>query len=43
MTAELTTARLDLLKLRGDLLQFVTDWHIAEVKLRQATGTLVRE
>jgi outer membrane protein TolC len=43
VTAELATARLDVLKLRGELLQAVTDWHIADVKLRQAMGLLVRE
>jgi len=43
VTAELATARLDLLKVRAELLQAVTDWHIADVKLRQAMGLLVRE
>jgi outer membrane protein TolC len=43
VTAELVTARLDLLKARGALLTGVTDWHAAEVKLRQAMGLLVRE
>jgi hypothetical protein len=41
--AELVKAKLDLLKAKGDLLQAATDWHIAEVKLRQAMGLLVRE
>jgi hypothetical protein len=43
VTVELVTARLDLLKARGELLQSVADWHIADVKLRQAMGLLVRE
>lgn len=43
VTAELTTAKRDLLKAKGDLLTAVTDWHAAEVKLRQAMGLLVRE
>jgi outer membrane protein TolC len=43
VTAELTTAKLDLLKAKGDLLTAATDWHAAEVKLRQAMGLLVRE
>ena len=42
-TAELVAAKLDLLKAKGDLLTAVTDWHAAEVKLRQAMGLLVRE
>ncbi len=41
--ATLTTARLELLKARGELLQAVVDWHLSDVRLRQATGTLVRE
>ncbi len=41
--AELTLARIDLLKARGELLQSVAEFHISEVKLRQAMGTLVRE
>jgi hypothetical protein len=41
--AELAAARLDLLKLRGELVQAAADWHAADVKLRQATGALVRE
>jgi hypothetical protein len=41
--AQLVVARLDLLKLRGEIVQLAADWHIAEVKLRQATGMLVRE
>src|SRR5262249_35993893 len=36
--AELATARIDLLKLRGELIQAVTDWHISDAKLRQTTG-----
>jgi outer membrane protein TolC len=40
---EYTLARLDLLKLRGELVQAVADWHQADVKLRQAMGLLVRE
>lgn len=43
VTAELTKARLDLWKAQGELLQAATDWHIAEAKLRQAMGLLVRE
>ena len=43
VTVELVTARLDLLKARGELLQGVADWHIADAKLRQAMGLLVRE
>lgn len=41
--AELTTARLELLKARGAVLEAATDWHRAEVRLRQAMGLLVRE
>jgi len=41
--AELTIARLDLLKLRGELVQAAADWHISDVKLRQALGLLIRE
>ena len=41
--ATLAAGRIDLLKLRGELLQLVSDWHVAEVKLRQAMGMLVRE
>lgn len=41
--AELVSARLALLKLRGELIDAVADWHLAVVKLCQATGTLVRE
>jgi hypothetical protein len=37
------TAKLDLLKAKGDLLTSVTEWHVTEVKLRQAMGLLVRE
>jgi outer membrane protein TolC len=40
---ELAQARLDLQKGRGELLQAVADYHVADVKLRQATGMLVRE
>ena len=43
VTEELTKAKLDLLKARGELLQSATDWNIAAVKLRQAMGLLVRE
>lgn len=43
VTAELVTAKLDLLKAKGELLTAVTDWHAAEVKLRLAMGLLVRE
>jgi hypothetical protein len=43
VTVELVTARLDLLKARGELIQSVADWHIADVRLRQAMGLLVRE
>ena len=43
VTLELITARLDLLKSRGELLQAVADWHVSDVKLRQAMGLLVRE
>lgn len=41
--AELAVARIDHLRVKGELVQAVADWHIAEVKLRQATGMLVRE
>jgi outer membrane protein TolC len=37
------TARIDLAKARAELVQAVADWHIADVKLRQAMGLLVRE
>lgn len=40
---ELALARLDLLKGRGELVQTVAEYHISDVKLRQATGLLVRE
>lgn len=43
VTAELTKARLDLWKAQGELLKAAIDWHIADVKLRQAMGLLVRE
>lgn len=43
VTADLITAKLDLLKAKGELLTAATDWHAAEVKLRQAMGLLVRE
>ena len=43
VTAELATARIDLLKVRGELVQAVADWHIADMKLRQTMGLLVRE
>jgi hypothetical protein len=43
VTVELVTARLDLLKARGELVQAVVDWHVSDVKLRQAMGLLVRE
>jgi hypothetical protein len=43
VTLELVTARTDLLKVRGELIQAVADWHVADVKLRQAMGLLVRE
>lgn len=41
--AELTLAKIDLLKARGELLQAVTDYLTSTAKLRQAMGTLVRE
>jgi outer membrane protein TolC len=43
VTAELVTAKLDLLKAKGELLTAVIEWHTADVKLRQAMGLLVRE
>lgn len=43
VTAELVTAKLDLLKAKGDLLTAVIEWHTAEVQLRQAMGLLPRE
>lgn len=43
VTAELVAAKFDLLKAKGDLLTAATDWHAAEVKLRQTMGLLVRE
>jgi outer membrane protein TolC len=43
VTADLTTAKLDLLKAKGALLTAATDWHSAEAKLRQVMGLLVRE
>ncbi len=42
VTGELAKARLDLLKSRGDLLKVVTEWNIAEAKLRKTMGLLVR-
>jgi hypothetical protein len=41
--AELAVARLDHLKAKGELVQAVADWQLADVKLRQVTGILVRE
>jgi hypothetical protein len=43
VAAELTKAKLDLWKAQGELLKAVIDWHIADVKLRQSMGLLVRE
>jgi hypothetical protein len=43
VTLELVTARMNLLKTRGELVQAVADWHISDVRLRQAMGLLVRE
>jgi hypothetical protein len=43
VTVELVTARMDLLKARGELVQSAADWHVADVKLRQAMGLLARE
>jgi hypothetical protein len=43
VTAELTRARLELLTARGELLRAAADWHVAEARLRQAMGLLVRE
>lgn len=43
VTAELVTARLDLLKAKGELLSAAVAWHAAEVQLRQAMGLLVRD
>jgi hypothetical protein len=43
VTAELTKARLDLLKARGELVKSAADWNAAEAKLRQVMGVLVRE
>ncbi|HEY2909754.1 MAG TPA: TolC family protein [Gemmataceae bacterium] len=43
VTAELTKAKLDLWKAKGELLKAAIDWHRADVKLRKAMGLLVRE
>jgi hypothetical protein len=43
VTAELSKAKLDLMKARGELVKAAAEWNIAEVKLRQAMGLLVRE
>jgi hypothetical protein len=43
VTAELVTAKLDLLKAKGELLTAAIEWHTADVKLRQAMGLFVRE
>ena len=43
VTLELLTARMDLLRVRGELVQAVADWHVADVKLAQAMGVLARE
>jgi hypothetical protein len=43
VTAELTRARLELLTAKGELLRAAADWHVAEARLRQAMGLLVRE
>ena len=40
---DLAVTRLEKLKVQGELLGAVADWHIADVKLRQAMGLLVRE
>ncbi|MCS7272498.1 MAG: TolC family protein, partial [Gemmataceae bacterium] len=43
VTAELLTARLELLRAEAALIQAVADWHLADVQLRQSLGLLVRE
>ncbi len=43
VTAELSAARLELQKARGALLESAAEWHRTDVRLRQATGALVRE
>ncbi|HUR54771.1 MAG TPA: TolC family protein, partial [Gemmataceae bacterium] len=43
VTAELMKGKLDLLKAKGDLLKTQADWNMAEAKLRQTMGLLVRE
>lgn len=43
VAAELSAARLELLKARGALLEAAAEWHRADVLLRKATGALVRE
>ncbi len=43
VTADLVAAKLELFKAKGDLLTSVIEWHVTEVKLRQAMGLLVRE
>ncbi len=43
VTTDLVAAKLDLFKAKGDLLSSVIEWHVTEVKLRQAMGLLVRE
>ncbi len=43
VAAELSAARLELLKARGAVLEAASDWCRADAKLRQAMGTLVRE
>lgn len=40
--AEYSKAKLDLIKARGELLKAATDWNVAEVKLRQSMGILIR-
>lgn len=40
---ELAVAQVELLKAKAELVESVADWHLADVKLRQAMGLLVRE
>ena len=40
---ELSRAKLDLFRARGELLKAATDWNISAARLRQAMGLLVRD
>ncbi len=43
VVAELATARLERLQLRAALIRTAAEWHQADIDLRQAMGTLIRD